>query len=310
MLPMACLALSDGEKLLLQARPHPVAFWDMYAAWVWVIVLSLAFISYGQGLENVAGGPLLAITGSVSGVASYLPRLLSPVTDAAGWVQGFTRAYTPVAAWVAALFLSSLAFSVLRIEFKWVWLMGGVGLASVGISAYWRMPATSAYNFGILLSLMGMGFVDAYRRSHVFYITDQRIVTEVRFGGVRRNELSFDKINNVVLDQGLIGSLFNFGTIIPVTASGLGMGSDFSSVSMGTQGRLAGIPLNAQVTGGRSIQSPRVRSMYGLFGVEDPERVLEMVSGLLRSYVQAPYLRKMTEQLEDIKRGIKGKERD
>ena len=302
---MACLALSDGEKLLLETRPHPVAFWDMYAPWAWVIILSLAFLFYGDAVEDVAGGPLLAATGTISGVASYLPQFLKPVTDAAGWAEGFTRTYTPVAAWVAALFLSSLVVSVLRIEFKWVWLMAGVGLVSVGFAAYMRMPAASAYHLGMLFSILGIAFVEVYRRSHVFYITDQRIVTEVRFGGVKRNELSFDKINNVVLDQDLIGSLFNFGTIIPVTASGLGMGSDFSSVSMGAQGLLAGIPVNAQVTGGRAIQTPRVRSMYGLFGVEDPEKVQEMVSGLLRSYVQAPYLRKMTEQLEDIRKGMK-----
>ncbi|MFH0862552.1 MAG: PH domain-containing protein [Candidatus Altiarchaeota archaeon] len=302
---MGLLKLSDGEKLLLEARPHPLSFWDMYAAWVWVIVLSFAFLMYGQEFEYIAGGPLVAAAGTVRHVGSILPGFLRPVSDAANWGEWFTRTYTPVAAWIAALLLSSVAVSVVRIEFKWVWFMAGVGLASVGLSAYWRMPAESAYNFGMLLSLVGFGVVDAYRRSHIFYITDQRIVTEVRFGGVKRNELSYDKINNVVLEQGLIGSLFNFGTIIPVTASGLGMGSDFSSVSMGSQGSVAGIPLSAQVTGGRAVQIPRIRSMYGLFGVEDPERVQEMVSVLLRSYVQAPYLRKMTDQLDDIRKKMR-----
>jgi hypothetical protein len=297
---MGGLSLLDGEKLILGLRPHPLAFWDMYLTWVWVILLSIMFIFWGSIVAEYSTGPLVLATSSVRGLTSYLPDPLKVVDGFVVQAGSFSRSYSPVAAWVVALIVSAALVSVLKISFKWVGLMAALGLVSVGLSYYFQLPPEASYHFGILLSLVAMSFVEVYRRAHRFYITDRRIVTEVRFGGVKRNELSFDKINNIVLDQDLIGSLFDFGTIIPVTASGLGMGSDISAVSVGTQGQLGGIPLNAQVTGGRTVQTPRVRSMYGLFGVTKPEEVQKIVSERLHDFIQAPYLKKMTNQLDDI----------
>jgi hypothetical protein len=311
------LQLLEGEKVLTEIKPHVLAFWDMYLIWVWIIALSAVFAFYGDQLSwlatdqvdsaaGMAETATAAVTDGFFGRIPYVGGYFSPAKEAVSSATGFVREYTAVGLWIAALFVSALVVSVFKIEFKWLALMVGVGLVSVALAAYLGLSGDWVYFIGGLLSLVGILFVESYREAHTFYVTDMRIVTEVRFGSTKRNELSFDKINNIVLDQGLFGSIFNFATIIPVTASGLGMGSDFSAVSVGAQGQRAWGTLGAQVTGGRTVQTPRARSMYCLFGVSDPESVQNLLSERMHAHVQAPYLKRMTEQLDDIKKSVGG----
>ncbi|MBU0762004.1 MAG: PH domain-containing protein, partial [Candidatus Altiarchaeota archaeon] len=195
-----------------------------------------------------------------------------------------------------------------KIEFKWVAVMLGVGILSAATAYCLHLSPDAAYTISIFYCFIGIYLVELYRRAHVFFITNYRVVTEVNFLSHKRNELSYDKINNVVLEQGIIASILNFGTIIPVTASGLGMGADFSAVSVGGMGQVKGGPfLGGQVTGGRTVQTPRARSMYCLFGVTNPEEVHKLITKYMHGYTNAPYLKKMTEQLDDLKKTMQNK---
>jgi hypothetical protein len=312
---MPGLALLEGEKLLMELRPHVLALWDMYFTWVWVIVLSLLFIGYADEISRLPENPLLFVTQylesaaqprnlgvlkSVPGASDAISTVSKVATDGSKTV----RSYSNVVLWLAALLVSAFIVSVFKIEFKWIALMMGVGLLGVGLSTYLELPMEAAYYIAIISSILCICCVEVYRQAHTFYITNMRIVTEVRFTSLKRNELSFDKINNLVLEQGALGRIFDFGTVIPVTASGLGMGSDFSSVTVGTAGSVMGAPVAAGVSGGRTVQTPRVKSMFGIYGVPDPETVEETISRQMHDFVNAPYLRKMTEQLDDIKKNI------
>ena len=310
----AGIRLFEGESLLKTLKPHLLAFYDMYLIWVWIILLSAAFILWGQEISRPLTNPVSYATDYVGmfankatsgplGKIPYYSDAMNEVSSMASSASSATDSNAPVWSWLIILLLSSLLISAFRIEWKWVALMIGVGVGSFLATGYFGLPAQASYQIAIFLSLIGACFVELYRRSHTFYITDRRIVTEARFAGMRRNELSFDKINNVILEQSLIGSLFGFGTVIPVTASGLGMGGDFSAVTVGGQGQVpSGPAVSASVTGGRMIQSPRARSMYCLFGVTNPEEIQALVSKQVQSYVEAPYLKRMTEQLDEIKR--------
>jgi len=45
------------------------------------------------------------------------------------------------------------------------------------------------------------------------------------------------------------------------------------------------------------VQVPRPKSMYALFGVTHPKKVQEIISGYMREYVEAPYLKRMEEKM-------------
>jgi len=313
---ISSLELLDGEQVIRTLKPHPFAFYDMYLIWMWVIFLSVLFLNYGSFILTYTFDPLAVVSKyvptkmvsdnwmlkAIPGVDSVADSVSSTVSPALTLAQS----YSSIALWVCTLLLSSLLISAFKIEFKWVLAMVGVGVLSSATAYYLDLKPEAAYYFAIIYSFFGMFLVELYRRAHTFYITNFRIVTEVNFITHKRNELSYDKINNVVLDQGLIASIFNFGTIIPVTASGLGMGSDFSSVSVGGAGPVKGnIFLGGQITGGRSIQTPRVRSMYSLFGVKDPDEIHKIIIKHLHEFVNAPYLQRMTEQLQILNEKLK-----
>jgi hypothetical protein len=310
------LDLMDGERLLLDLRPHPLSFSDMYFVWVWIILLSVSFMFYGEELSSPFEGVVMPVADGLLGFfqvgsGGYLGNMPA-YAQVKETVNGMTdttantiRSSAQSAVWLSALFFSSVVVSVFRIEWKWIALMVGTGLVSLTLTAYLGLPPEATYHIASLLAILGVVFVDLFRRAHRFFVTDRRIVTEVRFGGHRRNELSFDKINNLVLEQGLLGRVFDFGTVIPATASGLGMGSDFAAITLGTQGSIGGLPLSGSVSGGRSVQVPRVRSMYGLWGVPEPEKVQKLMSEQMHAYVEAPYLKKVTEQLDDLRNTMK-----
>jgi hypothetical protein len=301
--------LLDGEELVHVLRPHMFAFYDLYLVWLWVVFLSLFFVYYGVFLVDLFFNPL-SVVGHYFGGFSFLfgggfLGSLPGVSSASDTVAS-ASSYSPVLLWVFALVLTAVVVSVLKIDFKWVLTLAGVGLLSVSSAYYLGFVPETSYYLGVIYSFFGMFLVELYRRAHTFYVSNYRIVTEVDFLKRRRNELSYEKINNVVLEQGVVASLFNFGTIIPVTASGLGMGADYSSASVGGAGQVKGkMFLGAQVTGGRSIQTPRVRSMYCLFGVSNPDVVHKTITKNLHEYVNVPYLKRMSEQLESLNKKLK-----
>ena len=76
----------------------------------------------------------------------------------------------------------------------------------------------------VLLMMIGIGFVTILfpiirQWTTEFAVTTRRIVAKEGWLARRTIELNFDKVESVGVDQGVIGRLLNYGTII-VTASG------------------------------------------------------------------------------------------
>jgi hypothetical protein len=307
--------LLKDEKIVKEMMPHPLAFYELYIIWVWVIVLALVFAVFGSELSKITGNPLSIFSGYMSWMTAPKDNMLIKKINFLAPIEGlndfvspfdkFIRDYADIGLWISVLLTTAVPVSVIRIEFKWGPVMLAVGVLSVAATVVLGIDPKYSYYFSILLSFGGMYLVELYRKAHVFYITNRRIVTEARIIFQKSNELSYDKINNIVLEQSIVGRLLGFGTIIPVTASGLGMGADAAAVTVGAQGSMAdNLLVSGQVTGERSIQIPRTRSMYALFGVANPEEVRNIISRYMHEYVQAPYLMRMTEQLEDIKNAL------
>ena len=87
----------------------------------------------------------------------------------------------------------------------------------------------------VAISIIGLLLVEWYRRSHKYIISNQRIVLK---GGIVTKEertLRYDKISDISAKQGVIGQIFGFGTIIPISQSGFGLGSDKSFAGGGVQ---------------------------------------------------------------------------
>lgn len=306
--------LHPGEKLYKIITPHYMAFYDMYLIWAAVIFFSVFFIFFGPHIAEMMGNPGAVIsrgllsygdpsnTNKITNAIPMLPAFKSMVYSIAMPLNDAFEEYAQIPIWIGCLFALSMIVSVIKIEFKWSFLIPGTGIAALAIVLYNQWDARNAYLIAIGVSIIGMVLVELYRRAHKFYLTDSRVVTRVSFISHKRNELEYDKINNLVLNQDMVGRIFNFGVLIPATASGLGMGQDHAFMAIGAGGASPfGGVMGGGVIGGRSINTPRARSMYSLFGIPDPEKVQNLVSRLMREDNQAPLLREMTAILKEIR---------
>ena len=120
--------------------------------------------------------------------------------------------------------------------------------------------------------------------------------------------LRYDKITDINSKQGILGQIFGFGTIIPISQSGFGLGSDTSFAAGGVavgekKGKLFGI-----FGGGKEVQTPRTRSYYELHGVHPYKDVKKIVENLVQGSVITPYQQeqvKFQEQQVDLQKEMR-----
>ncbi len=236
------MKLARGEELLLDTRPHPLAFAGLYMLYTYILAVGLFFLFRPFRLQ-------LNLPSFIWGLNTDLILL---------WLM---------------LVIPMVAASIIKISWRWSFL--AIGLAAV---------STALYFYGyplwipeLLMGLLGNLAVDFYRRGHHYYITSKRIVMEKRFLTVKVRELPISKINDVVLEIPFLGRIFGFGNVIPLTASGLGVGEDLALA--GSSVKVSRFEVG--VAGGRSVNVPRARTFLALYGVPDPENVSSLISSFL-----------------------------
>ena len=131
-----------------------------------------------------------------------------------------------------------------------------------------------------LFALGGLVSAEIYRRSHRYIVTNARVFTRAGIFAPDERIVPLAKINDIELDRHFIGRLLGYGTVIPLTGSGIGMGSDLAAVSgtVAKQWKVFGYPtVGITVTGGHSIQVPKTRTHEVLFGVRRPAVVRDII---------------------------------
>jgi hypothetical protein len=212
--------------------------------------------------------------------------------------------------WLVCLVVPFLAVAVLKITWRWFFLSIGVGALGAALQYYFK------FTYGlqipsIIIGVVGFALVDVYRRKFDFYITDQRIVIELNFISEKRREILYNKISDLVVERGWLGHALNYGTVIPISESGFGLGEDISAVTVAGTGSPIpkGPKITTAVSGGRTISVPRGRSFYVLFGVRKPTVVSDMISQMIRGHEEVPYLKKIASGVESLVKKEEEKEK-
>jgi len=218
-----------------------------------------------------------------------------------GWLINFSEYKTlfsgnewfSILAWGLVLLLVGVIASLIAIRWTIFFLYLSVFLSAIGIML-WQYSlnvdtvALFISFFSVTDWVIGFLFVEIYRRSHQYVITNLRII--LMSGFLTKTELSirYDKIT-VFGKQGILGQIFNFGTIIPITQSGLGLGTDQTLAAGGVmlggkKAKLLGI-----AGGGKEIQTPRTRSSYELHGVHPYREIKNLIEKLVQESVPTAY---------------------
>lgn len=272
----------EDEKIVAHLEPHPLAFFDFYVFFFYLASLGAIFIVFNTQINAVIQG----------------------------FISGWGGDVALLAIWLACLIIPFVVIAVAKIAWRWLLLSIGIGVLGTALKFYFnivygvQIPA-------IIVGVVGFALVDAYRRRFDFYITDHRILIELNFISQKRREILYDKISDLVVEKGWLGRLFNYGSVIPITESGFGLGEDISTVTVAGTG--SAIPKDSKVTtavsGGRTVNVPKGRSFYVLFGVRNPNAVSDVISQQIHGYEETPYLKKIAAGVESLVKKEEEKEK-
>lgn len=218
----------------------------------------------------------------------------------AGWLINFSEwnnllsgnNWFPILVWGLVLLLAGVIASILTIRWSVFFLYlaifaGGVALM---LSQGWLDAAGIFIPFyTVSISIVGFLIVEAYRRSHKYIISNQRITFKGGIVTKRERTLRYDKVTDINSKQGIIGQIFGFGTIIPISQSGFGLGSDKSFAGGGVSLGEKKVKLLGLFGGGKEVQTPRARSYYELHGVYPYKEIKKLVEEMVQGNVITPY---------------------
>ena len=257
--------LLENEKVEKILSPHPLSFMRLQSLCIFLIVwgVLLGWI-VNIGYKDLFGEPWL----------------------------------TTIPVWGLVLLLVGVIASLVTI--RWVIFFLYLGVFAGGVALiFWLGLQESTGIFlpfyTVAVSIIGFLIVELYRRSHKYIISNLRITFK---GGIltkRERTLRYDKITDIDARQGILGQIFSFGTIIPISQSGFGLGSDKSFAAGGValggkKAKVLGI-----FGGGKEVQTPRARSYYELHGVYPYKEVKGIVEKMVQGNVITPYQQEQVE---------------
>lgn len=289
--------LLKDEQVDAYLKPHPLSFLKYYFACAYLILLAAAL-----HLIYIRLHKLMEMN---TGFASLINLLFGfiPTMDA-------ESLFFLIVFWLT-LVLSGLLVGILWVSKAPLIYMVLIALAGTLIEVYSPIPQLLAFmpkaTIKIWLlsisAIIGFILTDSYRRGHKYFLTNYRIITVKKFISKEVREVMYDKIADLYVDQGLLGRIFNYGTIIPVTESGFGLGENASLAYMSaTLGRGSGI--NIGLGGKKGVNRPRAATYFSLYGVSKPRKVRAIIVNRQLETKEAPILRR----IEDLLKEGKGEE--
>ncbi len=200
--------------------------------------------------------------------------------------------WLPLLVWGSVLLVVGVFASLITIRWRIFFLFLGVFLGGSGLMVWQGWVSDAAIFvpfFSIAMSIIGFLLVELYRRSHKYIISNLRIIFKGGIVTKQERTLRYDKITDINAKQGVLGQIFSFGTIIPISQSGFGLGSDKSFAGGGIElkGKRGG--LLGFFGGGKDVQTPRARSYYELHGIYPYKEIRKLVESMVQGSVITPY---------------------
>jgi membrane protein YdbS with pleckstrin-like domain len=198
----------------------------------------------------------------------------------------------PVILWGVILCLAGVVAALITVRWLIFGLYAAIFFAGAGMIIWQNWLSTASIFilvYTIAVAILGFLMVELYRRSHKYIISNQRIVFK---GGIVTKEertLRYDKISDVNSKQGVLGQIIGFGTIIPISQSGFGLGADKTFAAGGVQLGEKKAKLFGFAGGEKEVQTPRARSYFELHGVYPYKEVKKLVEQMVQGSVITPY---------------------
>jgi membrane protein YdbS with pleckstrin-like domain len=258
--------LLKNEQVERVLSPHPLSFMKLQSLCIFVIIWGI--------------------------VVWWLVQF----SEYAGMFKG--NVWYPLILWGLVLLLVGVVAWLVAIQLSIFLLYLGVFIGAIGL-VFWQHweSATALFLlvYSVAVSIVGFLIIELYRRSHKYIITNLRIMFK---GGVltkRERTIRYDKVADIDAKQGVLGQIFGFGTIIPVSQSGFGLGSDKTMAAGGVELGTKKARIFGFAGGGKEIQTPIARSYYELHGVYPYKEIKQLVENMVQSHVPTQYQQEQVE---------------
>ena len=285
---MSGITLLRGEELKMQLKPHIFSFFHLYFTFFLLLIWSYVIYDFFNS-DKFSDFPFYD---SIETLLQDSEVLAGSIIWSLGlFLAGFIARY---------FFIDSGGQSIFR-------LYSGVALFGIVVMAYhgysdmadtmgfgrWFIPGLTA-----VVGLIGLFSVDFYRRSFTYYLTDNRIVLQSSFLMNRsERQVRYNHIEDIKMEQGIFGTILGYGTVLPLTGSGLGTGTDESMVVGGTGTEVKGMSLGIGGAARNSSRSVRHNPHDCLFGVASPSKVRDMITENIQSDTGVEHLKQIKELL-------------
>ena len=210
------LDLFHGEEVDVILRPHPLSFIRYHIFFAFLILLALPLLRFHIFIEENAH-----LLSDLSSLEAALGGLGMSLVDAA-----FLASF-----WVILLIIGWAGSRLLRrrlIMLFIILILGSATLLELYLSLG-NIEVTFIQRPYVKLVLLAVAaasatiIVEAHRGRCVYILTNRRVI--VRMGlTLKEEEMEYDEISNIRVEQGLLGRLLKFGTVTLISRLDLGLG--------------------------------------------------------------------------------------
>ncbi len=284
---MSGITLLRGEEMKMQLKPHFFSFFHLYIIFFFLLVWAYVIHDFFDS-HTFQDFRFYDIIIEIPFVNEVLAGAI--IWSLALFVVGFIARY---------FFMDAGGQSIFR-------LYSGLAILGIVVLSYhkWKMEDTEAFGLWFIpgvtavVGLIGLFSVDAYRRSFTYYLTDNRIVIQGNFLMNRsERQVRYNHIEDIKMEQGIVGTMLGYGTVLPLTGSGLGTGSDESMVIAGSGAEVKGLGIG--LLGGSRTSSKRIRHNPHdcLYGVPQPSKVRDLITENIQSDTGVEHLKNIQDLL-------------
>ena len=205
--------LLKNEKIEKVLSPHPLSFLKLQSLCIFLIIWGMVVL----WLVNFS-----SYKGFFSGNAWY-----------------------PVLLWGLVLLLVGVVISLATIQWTIFFLYLGVfvgGVALISWQGWLKDVNVFIPVYSVAVSIAGFLIVELHRRSYKYILSNHRIIFKGGLLTKREKTIRYDKIITFDKKQGVLGQLFGFGTITPITqADAVADGKKAPGIEKESGKRLRGI---------------------------------------------------------------------
>lgn len=263
--------LLEDEELAFELKPHFLSQWKVGFFWFVVLFFSLfclygrvAFFAYLQHIiENDSGRLMEVLTKANLTKAGVLG------------VLNFIQQLPPDLFWCLFVLPMAVITAFVKISFRPLLTIVVCVLLMMFVSYKWPEVPSLVPRAGLLTACLMLLKLEYDRVSTRYILTDKRLVFVRGSFGLNSRTVFYSKIDDLFLNQSLLGKILGYGTIIPVTSSQIGTGSvhSFVGTSASTSAKGGGLALGTTlgtgfVQGRKTIKESLEFTLYCVPHVE------------------------------------------